>query len=265
MSLLSHALKIVARKPAPDIVPRSGGREAKVDCYIAYFHDKATDTRYLFRGWAPDGALVQQLGLTKPAEFPKMTWEQLKPLAVEFTHFYRESEFKREAPWSFIRAYYLFHDQEIVLRDRATQYSFNKRTLDRMERMETLRILVEMRINKADTKVSPVALMSKIYSMRAFLHPNKAELQNYCDLLLSSLAASGDLTRDGHAYRVDPKALVTLSQWEEDNRRHRDNIVQQRWIKIFTLFLTIAAIVQAWDIANKWDWKPLWQWVKRFF
>jgi len=266
MSLLRHALRIVSRKPAPETVPRSGGRQAKVDCLLAYFHDEETDTKHLFRGLAKDGVLAQEVGQPTPEKLPTLTWEQLEGWPVEFTHFLREYEFRYKSPWAFIRSYYLLHDREALIFDRAKQSVFNRRNLDRAERMHALRVLVDKRINRRDSTISYVSLMSELYSMRAFLHPGQKELQNYCELLLNSLIASGDLERvEGGSCKVHPKALVTLSKWEEDNDRHKDVTAQQRWIKIFTLFLTIAAVIQAWDIANRWDWGPLQKWLANLF
>lgn len=252
MSLLRHALRITLLKPAPDVIPRSGGREAKVDCFLAYFHDEATDTKYLFRGLTKDGVSVQEVGQPQPQAYPTLTWEQANAKSIEFTHFLREYEFRYKTPWQFIRAYYTLRDQEAIAFDRAKQYSFNRRTLSRAERMHALRLLVDQRIERRDASISYVGLMSKMYTMRAFLHPDKDELQNYCELLLNSLVASDDLRREDGSYKVNPKALVTLSQWEEENRRHRDSVAQQRWIKIFTILLAIAAVIQACDIVSEW-------------
>jgi hypothetical protein len=130
--------------------------------------------------------------------------------------------------------------------------------------MHTLRLLVDQRIQRRDASISSVGLLSEIYSMRAFLHPDQTELQNYCELLLNSLVASGDLESERGSYKIKPQALVTLSQWEEDNRRHKDNVNQQWWIKVFTLALVLTAGIQAWDIVSKWELKWLralhWPW-----
>lgn len=62
---------------------------------------------------------------------------------------------------------------------------------------------------------------------------------------MDSLVETGDLRREGVlGCKVTPKALVTLAQYEEENRRHRDNIRVQQVIALVTICLFIAAIGQ---------------------
>jgi len=96
-----------------------------------------------------------------------------------------------------------------------------------------------------DFGMSSISLMSLLYSNRWVFHPEKDELIRYCSFLLSSLAASGDLIERQGTFTLAGKALATISEYEEDYRRHRDQIVLQRILAFLTVALVIVGAVQA--------------------
>ncbi|MCH9053996.1 MAG: hypothetical protein IIA72_23590 [Proteobacteria bacterium] len=87
--------------------------------------------------------------------------------------------------------------------------------------------------------------MGLIYGDRWEGHPDNWQLFQYYVLVLDSLVDSGDLILENNVYRLSPRALSTLAQLEEDNRKHGDLVTLQYIIAGLTLALVIVGIIQA--------------------
>jgi hypothetical protein len=170
-----------------------------------------------------NGVTGRLFGQPIPLEPQTITWNELEKLNLEITHFLGPYDFKYVSPWKFLWAHVSKWPQLYRIGQRLRQLFFNRKKLVRVDRMRALRHLVEERIGRRDASSSPVQLLAEIHTFRAFFHPNKEEQLAYSTLLMDSLVASGDLSNDQGSYKVTPKALVTLAQQDEDNRRHRDN------------------------------------------
>jgi hypothetical protein len=252
MRALSRALKIVERKPAPDTIPRSGEAGERQNCYMAVVRGMPVGTHMIVDSFSTTGVTGRLFGQPVPLESQTITWAELEDLKLEITHFLGPYEFKYTSPWKFLWAHVSRWPQLYRMGQRARQFLFNRKKLARVDRMRALRHLVEQRIGKRDAKSSPVQLAAEIHTFRAFHHPNIDEQLAYGTLLMDSLVASGDLSNEQGSYRVMPKALVTLAQYDEDNRRHRDNKIIQWLVVWLTIILAIAAAIEAWDIVSKW-------------
>lgn len=267
--LLIEALEIVSAKLAPLEFSRSEETYPQIDFYVATFQD-ATGRKFLFRR-----ALACQVEVT---EFRAQAVENLDELPEEnegeeqrlrFTYaeavkwqlvvqrFLREYEFKHLGAWSVVWSHWSRKDERRILKSKVQRQAYRLRSLERKQRMDVLRMLVEKTTDRQDYATSVVTLMVDLYTTLVFLHPEKARIMGYTKLLLQSLVESKDLETDGLRYKVTPKALVTLTQWEEDDRRHRDSVTQQQWIKAFTLILAIAATIQAFEAARRSDYSWL--------
>jgi hypothetical protein len=258
MSALSWTFKVVARKPVPDTIPRSGDSGEKQDCYMAVVRGMTVGTHLIVDSSNATGVTGRLFGQMVPLEPQTITWSELEKLNLEITHFLGPYDFKYVSPWKFLWAHISRWPQLYRFGQRLRQALFNRKRLVRVDRMKALRHLIEQRIGRRDAKSSPVQLLAEIHTFRAFHHPNKEEQLAYSALLMDSLVASGDLSNDQGSYKVTPKALVTLAQHDEDNRRHRDNKIIQWLVVWLTIILAIAAAIEAWDIVSKWnlDWWP---------
>ncbi|WP_142081681.1 hypothetical protein [Roseinatronobacter monicus] len=76
-------------------------------------------------------------------------------------------------------------------------------------------------------------------------HPEFKQQMRYYRLVLDSLVASGDLEelKKGQ-FSLSPKALATLDYYEEADRRHQDNLRQQRRLGWLTFALVLVGATQ---------------------
>jgi hypothetical protein len=259
MSALSWTLEVIERKRAPASIPRTGEDGEKQDCYLAVVTGMVAGTHLIVDSHDANGITGRLFGEAVPLEPQTITWDELEKLNLEITHFLGLDEFKYVSPRKFLWAHISKWPQMYRIGQRLRQIFFNRKKLVRVDRMSALRHLVEQRIGRREASSSPVQLLAEIHTFRAFYHPNKEEQIAYSRLLMDSLVSSGDLSHDQGSYKVTPKALVTLAQHDEDNRRHRDNKIVQWLVVWLTLILTIAAAIEAWDTASTWKW-GWWPW-----
>jgi len=230
---------------------------AQQDCYSAVVTGLPGDRHMIVSSSNSIGVVGRVFGPDAPAETQTIPWGDLEALNVEITHFLGTHDFKFRSPRKFLWAHISKWPWMYRLVQRVRQAFFNRKKLVRVDRMRALRHLVEERIGRRDARCSPVQLVAELHTFRAFHHPNIDEQLGYAALLLDSLVASGDLSNNQGSYAVSPKALVTLAQYDEDNRRHRDNKTIQWLIVRLTIILAIAAAIEAWDIASKWGAKSV--------
>lgn len=245
ITLLKAAIKLALRKPAPTLIPRSLPRAASVDCFMVTLTGSVDDWSLLVDTAGPCGIKGRWLdagSYDRPVSIP---WTNLRDAEFQCTHFLGPFEFEYRSPQTLLLRENLQLSRLQVLRDRVTQMRFNRLRLVRKDRIEMLRIILESSIDKSSFHTSSVTLAANLYTNRLFFHPEREQMLNHCSLLLKSLVASGDLTLKDGAYRLTPKALHTLSQYEEDDRRHRDMLAQQKALKWLTFSLIFVGLLQA--------------------
>lgn len=86
-----------------------------------------------------------------------------------------------------------------------------------------LEYILEQTANKPDYRTYPLYLGMEFYSMRWFFHPDNESMQNRYKLIFESLVESGDLVKSDHAYKLSPKSLNTISEYERDEQKHFDS------------------------------------------
>ena len=96
-----------------------------------------------------------------------------------------------------------------------------------------------------------MSLFSKIYGDRAYGHPRFDNEWVMFELLLKSLHESGEISEDAGKYSLKGKALETIAAYEEQERRHRDNVIHNRQILGLTFVLTVIGILQV-DTVEIW-------------
>ena len=64
------------------------------------------------------------------------------------------------------------------------------------------------------------------------------------ELILASLADGGELERQNGRYKVAGRALSTIANFEEVERRHLDSVRLNRVLAVFTIVLAISAVVE---------------------
>lgn len=129
---------------------------------------------------------------------------------------------------------------------QVSQFFFNRRKLVTLERLQILRLLISRHIESDGKEFSSMDLMSDIYTIKWILHPEREKQEKKIELYLESLAETGELKKvETYNYVVTGKSIVTLSQYEENERRHRENKRIQFMMALLTIALILVGLVQA--------------------
>ena len=244
MKLTRFALTIAAKKPCPDLIPRIGPDAKDVDCYSVHIDIMKNGLQLLLSQISDKGILARELIDGSYQKQRTITWAELKNAQYRITHFYREYSFEYSSilfcilhvvfRWKIIRRVY----------DGIIQSYFNRKKLIRAKRMEVLRIIADNALVKHDYKTSAGQFIHDRYSYRQIRRPDYSQLTAYYSLLLDSLAASGDLIKCDLSYTLAPNALHTIALYEEEERRHKDNIRLQKILIAATAALAIEGALQ---------------------
>jgi hypothetical protein len=103
--------------------------------------------------------------------------------------------------------------------------------------------MMDDQLDRTHKGISSLDLMSRIYSMRLFLHPSWEAQYEKLKLYLDSLVSSGEVEKINDEYVVTGKAISTIEKYEEDERRHTEAVKLQRkmlWLTIIAVAFTIV-------------------------
>lgn len=106
-------------------------------------------------------------------------------------------------------------------------------------------MMMDDQLDRTHNGITSLDLMTKIYSMRLFLHSSWGVQDKKMDLYLDSLVSSGELNKINDEYVVTGKAISTIEKYEEDERRHTAAVKLQRGMLWLTIIAVIFAIVQS--------------------
>ena len=229
-------------------IPRSGRKGEEVNCYVVALDQG--DSPY-FVATAIDGDVLTGLKYdgNSYTDSATISISDLESGALNITHYYGLSEVTYDSiydvAWQYLtRLIYLkIHIYRYL--DSTFQYFFNKRKLVTKKRMELLRLMMDDQLDRTHDGIDSLDLMTKIYSMRLFLHPAWEVQHKKLDLYLESLVSSGELRKVNNEYVVTGKAISTIEKYEEDERRHTEAVKLQRKIFWLTIIAVIFAIVQS--------------------
>ena len=125
-----------------------------------------------------------------------------------------------------------------------SQSLFNRRELQIKPRYELLSYLVD-NYGVAQMEFSLTSLSSDIYSLRFFGHPDRVTCQSKLRMYIDSFIASGEVNATQSGYKVNGKAIVTLEQFQTEERRHKDSVKLQYSMVLLTFILAALASIQA--------------------
>lgn len=125
-----------------------------------------------------------------------------------------------------------------------SQSLFNHRELQIKPRYELLSYLIN-NYGISRSEFSITSLMSGIYSLRSFGHPDRETCQSKLRMYIDSFIESGEVSNTQSGFKVNGKAIVTLELFQTEERHHKDSVRLQYGMIILTLFLAMFAAVQA--------------------
>jgi hypothetical protein len=178
-----------------------------------------------------------------------ISFKSVSPIDIEIVHHYKLNRVLYKGLFDFFicgktRIQYLILYGHI-LSYKCSQFIYNRKRLVTIQRLEILKALVDNNIEQAGEGIGLIEIITKLYSIKWVEHPDSDHQQNKISLYLDSLVDSGELTKNGADYYVTPKAISTLEKYEEDERRHRNQIKLQLMMIFLTLILALIAIIQA--------------------
>ncbi|MCW5206572.1 hypothetical protein VU08_06555 [Desulfobulbus sp. F5] len=198
-------------------------------------------------------------------------YKDLVRYKVEIKHYYKFYTFKYNSLFSYICAGFTRIDVVIcnisTLKERLIQYLFDRKSKESALplRINLLRLLIELR-EKGLSDESPKYLfqqgdsynidgiLTKLYGSKWVLSKHQYKLKEKLQLAIDSFVETGELSLTQESqylhnrlkfYLVTGKAFATLSQYEEDERRHKENYKSQKSISYLTVALVLVGILQA--------------------
>lgn len=246
--LYRRLLKRLIAKACDLQIPRSGKKGEEVNCYvIALDHDNSP----YFVATAIDGDVLTGLKWdgNSYADIIMLPISDMKSGTLNITHYYGLSEVRYDSiydvAWQYVTKiiYLKIHIYRFI--DSTSQYFFNKRKLVTKNRMDLLRLMMDDQLDRTHDGITSLDLMTKIYSMRLFLHPSWELQHKKMDIYLEALVLSGEISKINDQYVVTGNAINTIEKYEEDERRHTEAVKQQKAMLWLTIIAVIFAIVQS--------------------
>lgn len=228
---LDYAIRLALRRPAPPMIPLTGERSAQNDFFSVHLEDKNRTNSFLVKS-ANHSAYCGLIWTTNAeglrARIKKYNIRR-KDIQIVIDHYYRGWQIRYTKPLSFVLARGIRWHRLLELYETVSAYQFARRTLTRFQRIELLQLLIEKNLHNPNIALNPVLLGVEIRSTKWFRHPRHTEDKNHLTMLFESLVESGDLSKNtSQAYKVEPKALITLSEHEKDEEKHNDSQKTQR-------------------------------------
>lgn len=237
----------VLPKACKSSIPRSGDEGARVNCFVTAI-DRGGAPYLVVQDIHGDDLLCVEWdgsGYRLPRQ---VALQDFCPGDFRITHYYGLDTLEFQGLLDFVVnqlfpwRYLLIHVHRRL--DRVGQFFFNKKKFYTKQRMELLKFLVDRALD-GQTQHNPIDLMTGLYSLRWFLHPQGIQQQQRVEFYLDSLVSSGELSRDSYNYVVTGLALRTLEAYEEQERKHTESVKMQWRMFWLALAVAAAAVVQA--------------------
>lgn len=248
--LTKFFLKYILRKKCGYSVARSGEEGEAVNCFNIYLFTK--DRLYMVVTQVMDHELTGKLYANEGfVEVGSVDYNHLKKYQLRITHHYGLYDTKYIGLIDYFLTGFTKIDQLKCnlhkLFNNTQQFFFNRKEFATFDRIEILRALIELKFIGQGDKFMTMDLMTQLYSLRWVMHPENQTQENRLQLFVDSFVDSGELitTDGGYSYSVTGKAINTLSKYEEQERRHKENKILQKRMLLLTFAIVAVGILQA--------------------
>ncbi|WP_301833652.1 hypothetical protein, partial [Vibrio cholerae] len=197
--------------------------------------DGINDKGITGRKWAGEGYTEQSI----------VNFDEIENSKFEITHFYKIYDIQYFSLNSYILKSLFRYDQLKIQSNNTAQVFYNRKELTRSERMAALQLILEKTVDDNTFSITPYKLSNLLYTERWYYHPDRERNYNYNVLLLDSLVASNDLIKEKYGYKLSCYAMVSLSQFEQDERKHKETLKQSKAMSWLTFVLIIVGLMQA--------------------
>ena len=236
------AVRTALKRPAPKTIPVTGPRQKQRNYSAVYL--RAEDARYYVDNACPQGLEGAWFDPGDRAGWPaSVPCGAIPQFELEIYRYAKEEQFTYRSAAKFLLHHYALIPWIVLWCNRVRQVVYNTRRLVRVDRMELLRLIVEEDVESPSYRFDTGTVMSLKHGPLWAGHPDNGRAWRYSRLVLDSLVASGELRVQNGVYHLEAKALATLAQFEEDNRRHRDLVRLQRVLIWVTIALVIVGAI----------------------
>ncbi|MDN2663631.1 hypothetical protein OW492_09590 [Psychromonas sp. 14N.309.X.WAT.B.A12] len=243
-------LNRLLKKPCPVQTPRSGQSGKNINCYSISIYDGDSPIMLVnsIESNGITGSHFEGGGFRTEAIIPFLLYPGLR-LRIEHyhglvTHTYKGVCDYMLHEWTW---FYKLQSFYVLAKHSVPQYFFNKKNLQLPKRMKVLESIIVKQSEDPHKSFSSLDLMSYMYSIRWYLHPQKTEMRKKMDLYLSSFVASGELKNNGSSFDfiITGKAIATLEQYQIETARAKSAKSANSWMLRLTAILAFFAAFQS--------------------
>jgi hypothetical protein len=214
-------------RSCPARIPRSGDKGKEVSCYSISLQE-GDSPKLLVETLSSNGFTGRHFegGGFRPAASVPFTLSRELIIRIEHyhglvTHTYLGLFDYVIHEWT---RFYKLKSLYILARQRVPQFFFNRRKLQLATRMAILEKVVAKQSDEPRKSFSSHDIMSYMYSLRWYLHPQRTQLRQRMDLYLESFVDSGELKRVSGTGEllITGKAVATLESYQIEVSRERE-------------------------------------------
>jgi hypothetical protein len=234
---------------SPNRIPRSGEAGEKMNCFSVFVEDQNGKNFFAAKSFEGTTLKGKRLEADSSIVDAEIDLTNIGTATLKVVHYYGLDEMTYRGilgiafTWAFPLTYLHIHFRR--LKDKMAQSVYNRRSLQSIQRLRVLRFMVDWHIENSHALTS-IDVMTQMHSIRWVLHPHRDAEQKRMELFLESLADSGELTRkDGYRYIATGRALTTIEQSEEEERRHTENSRIQWAMVMLSFVIALLTVVQA--------------------
>lgn len=244
--LLNKYLHVILGKPCPSRIPRSGEDGKKIDCLMAHRFSDEGDLVFISIEAEKVYALEYDGDSYSIERVVKLDEIDASSLTISYYRGLWNIEYR--GIWAFFRGYVLgLTAAEIRAKEFASgvkQWLFNRRTLVVDKRLSVLREVLEAAV-AGSKDISAMMLVGRKHGLKAYLHPGFRDHVSEFQFYLDGLADTGELKRQNMYFFPTGKAIQTIEESEEQDRKHKANFRIQGILAVIALLGAIAAAGQA--------------------
>ena len=247
-----RAIALVVAHPAPDQIPLSGDRVLARDYLIGHLSGLDPEGEVLVGGMSHTGVTGRVWGGRDAGGFVEavtVPYERAKRASVEFSIYLRRHDFRENSAFALVLKHWARWYRFRVWWNEARLAYFYKRNLPRVQRIAVLKRVFALN-SDLGRSVGTVLLLASMDGVHVVLHPAFPVQQQRLRLVPDSLVESQLLVCADGGYRVLPRALEFIENYEADIQRYLQQTNSQRLIVVFTMVSAIATAAQAYFAAG---------------
>lgn len=242
LAITKRVLRRAVATACAATIPRSGDKGEKVNCFVTAVDRNGAPYLIVLKVEGDELVCIEWDGAKYQVD-RRLPIASFQPSQFRITHYYGLSNIEYRGVLDFIvgqlTAWPYIQIHIVLWLSSFDQYLFNKKKLISKQRMELLKYLVEQ-AQTGKQQHDTLDLMTELYSIKWFLHPQRETEQQKLEFYLESLAETGELRKISYNYVVTGFALRAIEEYEEQERKHTENVKMQ-W-RAFWLALAVAAL-----------------------